>query len=147
MQLFFISTLLFTSGQTYHQTFSSPIWTKKLPTTYRLAASCRSGSALRDIMHLISVFSSTTHRASIPPYVGILAWRPPHYLYTVAYGMCSVPPHIPYPFRFAPGALLRKRCFATLARYLYISLLFPFTFSQNFLFHAVAYVLSNRLLL
>ena len=37
--------------------------------------------------------------------------------------------------------------FATLARYLYISLLFPFTFSQNFLFHAVAYVLSNRLLL
>ena len=49
--------------------------------------------------------------------------------------------------RFAPRALLCKRCFATLARYLYISLLFPFTFSQNFLFHAVAYVLSNRLLL
>lgn len=110
MQLFFISTLLFTSGQTYHQTFSSPIWTKKLPTTYRLAASCRSGSALRDIMHLISVFSSTTHRASIPPYVGILAWRPPHYLYTVAYGMCSVPPHIPY-----PSASLRECSYASVA--------------------------------
>lgn len=49
--------------------------------------------------------------------------------------------------RFAPGALLRKRCFATLARYLHVPLPIQFTFSQNFLFHAVAYVLSNRLLL
>ena len=34
---------------------------------FRQAASCRSGSALRSIMHLISVFSPSTHRARIPP--------------------------------------------------------------------------------
>ena len=65
-------------------------------------------------------------------FVGILAWQPPLFLHTVAYGMRSVPPHIPYPFRFAPGTLLRKRCFATLARCLYASLLFQFTFFSNF---------------
>lgn len=80
------------------------------------------------------VFSASTYKTSIPPYVGILASQPPHFLHTVAYGMCSVPPHIPYPFRFAPGALLRKRCFASLARCLYVSLLFQFTFFSKFSF-------------
>lgn len=49
--------------------------------------------------------------------------------------------------RPAPGTLLCKRCLAALARCLHVFYFFPFTFSQNFLFHAVAYVLSNRLLL
>ena len=49
--------------------------------------------------------------------------------------------------RFAPGALLRKRSFAALTPLPLLPLPFQSTFSQNFLFHAVAQVISNRLLL
>ena len=41
---------------------------------------------------------------------GILASLPPLFLHTVAYGMCSVPSHIPYPF-----ASLRERSYASVA--------------------------------
>lgn len=77
-----------------------------------ISAGCIMPLRLRSPRHhaAIFVFSASTHRASIPPYVGILAWRPPHYLYTVAYGMCSVPPHIPY-----PSASLRECSYASVA--------------------------------
>ena len=65
---------------------------------------------------------------------GILAWLPQRFLHTVAYGMCSVPPHIPY-----PSASLRERSYASVAPHPLpaastFPLLFQFTFSQKFSF-------------
>ena len=81
------------------------------------SAGCIMPLRLRSPRHHAPVFRFFSHYAQgkHTSFVGILAWLPPHFPHTVAYGMCSVPPHIPYPFRCAPGALLRKRCFATLA--------------------------------
>lgn len=42
--------------------------------------------------------------------ISILAPQPPLFPHTVAYGMCSVPPHIPY-----PSASLRERYYASVA--------------------------------
>lgn len=79
--------------------------------------------------------------------ISILASLPPLFIFTVAYGMRSVTPHIPY-----PSASLRERSYASVALQPLptastFPLLFQFTFSQNFLFRAVAQTLSNRLLL
>ena len=141
MHLIFSFLFLHTQGK---HTFGILAW---LPPLFRLAASCHSGFALRVIIHLNFRFLSLYAQGKHTSFVGILASLPPRFLYTIAYGMCSVPPHIPYPFRFAPGVLLRKRCSAPLARCLHVPLLCQFTFSQNFLFRAVAQALSNRLLL
>ena len=94
----------------------------------------RFGSVLRSIMHLNFCFLFHYSQGKHTSFVGILAWRPPLFPHTVACGMCSVPPHIPYPFRFAPGALLRKRCFATLARCLHVPPALPIYFFSKFSF-------------
>ena len=75
---------------------------------FHQVASCRSGSALRSIMHLIFRFLSLHTQGKHT--FGILASLPPRFLHTVAYGMCSVPPHIPY-----PSASLRERSYASVA--------------------------------
>ena len=79
-----------------------------IPQCFLLAAPCRSGSALRSIMHLIFRFLSLHTQGKHT--FGILASLPPRFLHTVAYGMCSVPPHIPY-----PSASLRERSYASVA--------------------------------
>ncbi len=117
-----------------------------IPQPFLLAAPCRSGSALRSIVQL-STFSLPPHtKADIsPPSISLLLSH--HAFPTQSLTECLRSSAHTVSRRFAPGALLRKRRFAALARCHHFPLPFPSTFSQNFLSHAVAQVISNRLLL
>lgn len=131
MQLFFISILLFDPEKNISSNFLLfyPNPRINFSTTYRQATSCRSGFALRVIMHLISLFPSTTLKGKHTSYVGILASIPPRFPYTVAYGICSVPPHIPY-----LSASLRERSYASVAlQPLPAASMFPFPVNLLFL--------------
>ena len=114
---------------------------------FHQAALCRSGSALRVIMHLFSAFSPTTHRASILPSSASLLGNL-HFFSTQSLTECA-----PFLRTYRiPSASLWERSYASVApQPLPAASTFPFpsnfTFSQNFLFRAVAQALSNRLLL
>ena len=79
---------------------------------FNFPPSCIMPLRLRSPRHHAPVFRFFSHYAQgkHTSFVGILAWRPPRYLHTVAYGMCSVPSHIPY-----PSASLRERSYASVA--------------------------------
>ena len=134
--------------KTYHQSFSSPIQTLKLIPRH-ISAGYIMPLRLRSPRHHApdSIFlphyapgkHTSLHRY---PCFAPTTLSPHSRLRNVLRSFAHT-----VSLRFAPGTLLRKRCLATLARRLHVSIPCQFTFSQNFLFHAVAYVPSNRLLL
>lgn len=73
---------------------------------------CTMPLRLRSPLHraAIHVFPAATHKGRHISSVDIPASLPPRFPHTVAYGMCSVPPHIPY-----PAASLRERSYASAA--------------------------------
>ncbi len=117
-----------------------------IPQCFLLAAPCRFGSALRSIVQL-STFSLPPRRAGIsPPSISLL--RSHHAFPTQSLTECA-----PFlrTYRIPPlrsgSALTQAQLRCPYPAATTSPLPFQSTFSQNFLFHEVAQVISNRLLL
>lgn len=108
---FLFSHFYLHQAKTYHHISPFPLRAIKL-TSCHISAGRIMPLQLRSPRHHAPGFRFLLHhiQGKHTPFGGILASLPPHFLYTVAYGMCSVPPHIPY-----PSTLLRERSYASVA--------------------------------